>query len=159
MDFFQSYVKMYIKKKHIFSWKRHFSEKKMIMAAFDHRALKRHKKILNNVQEVSSPLFQKQPPYPTSSFFKGVYEPPGLDQQNDKWLYCPTPSCPSDHIFSASPSFALYLSPEFLPNFLSNLYIPIWLGKIFKFLVFKGLKMHLTTDVFIIPNTFSYYRY
>ena len=34
----------------------------------------------------------------------------------------------------------IYISPECLQNFLSNLYIPSWMGKVFKFLVFTLLE-------------------
>ena len=37
-------------------------------------------------------------------------------------------------------SLGLYLSPESLSNSLSNLYIPPWLGTIFKFMVFRFLE-------------------
>ena len=42
--------------------------------------------------------------------------------------------------------FELYLSPYFLLNFLSNLYIPPWLRKFFKFMVFKFLENTLASQ-------------
>ena len=44
---------------------------------------------------------------------------------------------------------ALFLSPKCLLNFLSNLYIPPWVGKIFKFMVFTFLENALNLDIFI----------
>ena len=37
-------------------------------------------------------------------------------------------------------SSGVYLSPEYLLNFFSNVYIPRWLGKIFKFVVLRPLE-------------------
>ena len=47
-------------------------------------------------------------------------------------------------------SFGLYLSPECLLTFLSNLYIQPWLGKIFKFMVFIFLEYLLNLDIFTL---------
>ena len=56
----------------------------------------------------------------------------------------------SSHI-SIDP-LGLYLSPESLFNFLRNLYIPLWLGKIFKFMVLRFLNhlriKNLNLDIF-----------
>ena len=42
--------------------------------------------------------------------------------------------------------FGLYLSPDILLNFLSNLYILPWLGIVFKFMVFRLLKNSLASQ-------------
>ena len=37
-------------------------------------------------------------------------------------------------------SLGVYLSPDYLLNFFSDLYVPMWLGKIFKFMVLRLLE-------------------
>ena len=78
--------------------------------------------------------------------FARIFEPQGQDQQNGKRILCRLLPLSfkidlKDTSFHISiNSLGLYLSPESLSNFLSNLYIPPWLGTIFKFMVFRFLE-------------------
>ena len=75
------------------------------------------------------------------------------DKQNGKetycllstWSLCINLKDASSH--TSIDSLGLYLSPEHLLNFLSNLYITPWLGEIFKFMVFRLLE-----NVFVIQK-------
>ena len=49
-------------------------------------------------------------------------------------------------------SLGLYLYPECFLNFLWNLYISPWLGKIFKFMCAHSKKMHWILTFFLIPS-------
>ena len=51
-------------------------------------------------------------------------------------------------------SLWLYLSPEWLLNFLSNLYIPPCVRKIFKFMVFTFLENGLNLGIFTYASPF-----
>ena len=77
--------------------------------------------------------------------FWRISEPPGQDHQNGKLNvdYHPSPSeYPLKHTSSDifTNSLRLYISPEYLLNCLTNLYIPLRLGEIFKFMVFRLLE-------------------
>ena len=78
--------------------------------------------------------------------FARIFEPQGQDQQNGKRILCRLLPLSfkidlKDTSFHISiNSLGLYLSPKSLSNFLSNLYIPPWLGTIFKFMVFRFLE-------------------
>ena len=58
-----------------------------------------------------------------------------LQDQRQGYIFVDT-----SFIFLQPHSLQIYLNLEILLNFLSKLYIPPWLGKIFKFLVFKLLE-------------------
>ena len=58
-----------------------------------------------------------------------------LQDQRQGYIFVDT-----SFLFLQPHSLQIYLNLEILLNFLSKLYIPPWLGKIFKFLVFKLLE-------------------
>ena len=53
-------------------------------------------------------------------------------------------------------SFGIYLSPEHFLNFPSNLYIPPWLGEIFKFIVFRLLENKFVCQKIESSHFYSY---
>ena len=99
------------------------------------------------MQKCFNSLFQNQCPlFVLPLHFWRISQPQGQDQQNLKWTLYQLPHL-SFQINRKAVSFhvpinslGLYLSPVCLLNFLSNLYIRPWLGKILKFMVFRFLK-------------------
>ena len=104
-------------------------------------------------------------PVSTSPFsvvltFSRIFQPPGQDQQNGKHRvdYQPCSSRLASRIhppFHISiNSLELYLSPECVVNFLSNLYIPPCVGNIFKFMVFTFVENALNLGIFThVPHS------
>ena len=88
------------------------------------------------------------------NFFEArIPQPTVSNQQNGKrcWLHLCSSKLASRtywFIFLEIP-LGFYLSPECLLNFLSNLYIPPWVGKNFKFMVLTILENALNLGIFI----------
>ena len=93
---------------------------------------KKYISLLTNtsVQRCLYPLFQIQSPYfLLSSLFWKLSQSLGQDQQNSKQIYCQVP------IIIFLWTVKGFICPEYLLNFLMNLYIPPWLRKSFKFIM------------------------
>ena len=111
--------------------------------------------------EVPYPLFQR-PLFLLPHLFRGYLTPPppSQDQQNGKYSVNTTfvfQDWSQGCIFHISiNSLRNYLSPECLLNILRNLYIPPWLGKIFKLMLFtfleNALNLGLFTHVLLSPH-------
>ena len=100
-----------------------------------------------------NPLFQNQCLlFLLSPLCQRISQPPGQDQKNGKG----TSFRINFKDISTNISIVLsglYLSPGYLSNFHSELYIPPWLGKIFKFMLFSLLenafmRQKLNLDIF-----------
>ena len=89
---------------------------------------------------INTPLILKLP------LFQWIFQPSGQDQENGKRTCCWLPpryfriNLKDTSFYIAVCLLRFYLSLEFLLSFFSNLYIPPWLGKIFKFVVFRLLE-------------------
>ena len=92
------------------------------------------------------------PSFSITSFFEFILTP---SSGSTKWqIQCQLPpfsfkiSLKDTSFHISINSLGFYLSPECFLNFLSNLYVPPWLGKIFKFTVFTFLENVLNIGIF-----------
>ena len=101
-------------------------------------------------------------PFSVAPSFSKNIEIPGQDQQNGKRTQrLITKTVLQDNLKDTSShsfinSFGLYLSPEYLSDFLSKLYVPPWLGKSFKFVVFRLLKNGFASQKIESTHFYSY---
>ena len=102
-------------------------------------------------------LYLNAPFFDVTSFSK-ISQPPGQNQQNGKQCCLPPfsfkISLKDTYSHISLNSLELYFSPEYLLNFLVysysfiNLFIPLCLGDIFKFVVFAFLENALNLGIF-----------